>query len=134
MVNSSKIVMNVPDKLHFLESHEWVDDSNSEAFKVGISDHAQQELTDIVYLELPEAGRQVEKGEAMAVIESVKTANDIYAPISGEIVEVNEELVENIENVNSDPYGAGWMVAIKPSNPAELESLLDADAYRKLIS
>lgn len=126
--------MNVPNHLRFLDSHEWLDSTDEEAFKVGISDHAQAELNDVVYLELPEVGRQVEKGEAVAVIESVKTANDIYAPISGEIVAVNEPLGEAPEPVNEDPYKAGWMFAIKPSDSSELDSLMDADAYKKLIS
>lgn len=126
--------MNVPNHLRYKDSHEWVDPTDSEAFKVGISDHAQTELTDIVYLELPEVGRQVEKGEAIAVIESTKTANDIYAPISGELVAVNEPLGESPEPVNEDPYGAGWMFSIKPSDTSELDSLLDADAYREQIS
>lgn len=126
--------MNVPDQLRFMESHEWVDGSNAEAFKVGISDHAQAELTDIVYLELPEVGQTVEKGDAIAVIESVKAANDIYAPISGEVVEVNEALVDGSEPVNEDPYGKGWMFAIKPSNAAELEQLMDANGYKEHIS
>ena len=126
--------MNVPDNLHFLESHEWVDSSDSEAFTVGISDHAQAELTDIVYLELPEVGRTVAKGDPVAVIESVKAANDIFAPISGEIVKVNEALGEAPEPVNQDPFGAGWMFAIKPSDPSELDSLMDSPAYREHIS
>ena len=126
--------MNVPDHLRFLESHEWVDSSELDAIKVGISDHAQEELTDIVYLELPEIGRVVEKGDPVAVIESVKAANDIYAPISGEIIEVNEPLGETPEPVNSDPFGKGWMFQIKPSDISELESLMDAAAYREHIS
>ena len=126
--------MNVPDHLHFMDSHEWVDDSNAEAYKIGISDHAQSELTAIVYLEFPEVGKVVEKGEAIAVIESTKTANDIYAPISGEIVEVNESLADSPVAVNEDAFGAGWMFSIKPSDVSELASLMDANAYREHIS
>ncbi len=126
--------MNIPDHLRFVESHEWVDASTEDACRIGISDHAQAELTDIVYLELPEVGRTVEKGEPIAVIESVKAANDIYAPISGEVVEINEPLGESPEPVNSDPFGEGWMLAIKPSDSGELESLMNADAYRSHIS
>lgn len=132
MGNSSN--MNVPDHLRFLDSHEWVDSTDAEAFKVGISDHAQAELTDVVYLELPEVGRKVEKGEAVAVIESVKTANDIYAPVSGEIIAINEPLGEAPEPVNEDAYGAGWMFTIKPLDTSELDSLMDADAYKNHIS
>ncbi len=126
--------MNVPDHLRFLQSHEWVDVSDPEAYKIGISDHAQAELTDVVYLELPKVGRTVVKGEPVAVIESVKAANDIYAPVSGVIVAVNEPLGESPEPVNTDPYHAGWMFAIKPSNPSEVDALMDAAAYREHIS
>jgi len=126
--------MNVPDHLRFLESHEWVDVSDREAFKIGISDHAQAELTDVVYLELPKVGRTVKKGEPIAVIESVKAANDIYAPVSGVVTAVNDPLGEAPEAVNKDPYGAGWMFVIKPSNPSETDALMDAAAYREHIS
>lgn len=126
--------MNVPDQLRYADSHEWIDPSDPEAASVGVSDHAQAELTDVVYLELPEVGRTVTKGEAIAVIESVKAANDIYAPASGEIVAVNEALAEAPEPVNEDPYGAGWMFKLKLSDPSELESLHDAGAYRERIS
>lgn len=127
-------VMNVPDHLRYLDSHEWVDSTDPESFRVGISDHAQAELTDIVYLELPEVGRLVEKGEAVAVVESVKAANDIYAPVSGEIVAANGDLGEAPEKVNEDPFGEGWMFDIKPSTPSELDELMDANSYREHIS
>ncbi|MDF1824057.1 MAG: glycine cleavage system protein GcvH [Verrucomicrobiales bacterium] len=126
--------MNVPDHLRYADSHEWIDPSTPDAALIGISDHAQAELTDVVYLELPEVGRIVGKGEAFAVVESVKAANDIYAPVSGEIVEVNEALAEAPEPVNEDPYGGGWMVKIKLSDSGELESLHDAGSYREQIS
>ncbi|MGB0154823.1 MAG: glycine cleavage system protein GcvH [Verrucomicrobiales bacterium] len=126
--------MNVPDHLYFSDSHEWVDPSSPEAAPVGISDHAQAELTDVVYLELPEVGRTVIKGEAVAVIESVKAANDIYAPVSGEIVEVNEALAEAPEPVNEDPYGGGWMFKVKLADSGEVEGLMNAAAYRDTIS
>lgn len=126
--------MNVPDHLRYADSHEWVDPADPAAAAVGVSDHAQAELTDVVYLELPELGRKVSKGEAIAVIESVKAANDIYAPVSGEIVEVNEALAEAPEPVNDDPYGAGWMFRIKLDDPSELESLHDAGSYRERLS
>lgn len=126
--------MNAPDHLHFSESHEWVDATTPEAAAVGISDHAQEELTDVVYLELPTVGRVVTKGEAFAVIESVKAANDIYSPVSGEIVEVNSDLAESPEAINEDPYGAGWMVKIKLSDPAELDALMTGNSYREHLS
>ena len=124
---------NVPDHLKYAESHEWIKTTNPEAAAVGISDHAQEELTDVVYLELPALGRVVEKGEAVAVIESVKAANDIYAPVAGEIVEINEDLGEEPESVNSSPYGAGWIFKIRISDEAELDGLMDAEAYRNVL-
>lgn len=120
----------IPDHLRYADSHEWIDPSSPEAASVGISDHAQEELTDVVYLELPELGAKVSKGDAIAVIESVKAANDIYAPVSGEIEAVNEVLSEDPEAVNNDPYGAGWIFKIRISDPSELDSLMDAEAYR----
>jgi len=120
----------IPDHLRYAESHEWIDAANPKAAGVGISDHAQEELTDVVYLELPEVGRQLAKGEAFAVIESVKAANDIYSPVSGEIVEVNEALAEDPALVNTDPYGDGWIFRVKLSGASELDSLMDAEAYR----
>jgi glycine cleavage system H protein len=116
--------MNAPDHLFFSESHEWVDATMPGAASVGI----------VVYLELPAIGRVVAKGEAFAVIESVKAANDIYAPVSGEIVEVNSALAESPEAINDAPYGAGWMVKIKLSNPAELDALMTGTAYREHLS
>jgi len=126
--------MKVPDELRYAESHEWLDPSSAEAAPVGVSDHAQEELTDVVYLELPEVGKAVSKGEAVAVIESVKAANDIYSPVSGEIVEVNEALAESPESVNEDPYGAGWIFKIRITDAAECEQLMSADAYRDFLS
>jgi glycine cleavage system H protein len=126
--------MNVPDHLLYRDSHEWIDPTDPGAATVGISDHAQAELTDVVYLELPEVGRSVTAGEPFGVIESVKAANDLYAPVSGEIVEVNEALAEAPEPVNEDPYGAGWMVKIRLSDPSELGALMNAATYRERLS
>ena len=120
--------MNVPKNLRYTKSHEWVRVEGGMAV-VGISDHAQRELTDIVYVELPEAGKQVEAGKECAVVESVKAASDIYAPVSGEVVSANEELAEAPELVNDDPYGKGWMFKIKMSDVAELDELMPADDY-----
>ena len=125
--------MKVPEELRYRETHEWVRVEDGVAV-VGITDYAQEELGDVVYVELPEIGRKVAAGEAVAVIESVKTASDIYAPVSGEIVAVNEALAEHPEKVNEDPYGEGWLFKIKPKDPAELEALLDAEAYKKLLA
>jgi glycine cleavage system H protein len=123
---------NVPFDLKYAKTHEWVRFSGDTAL-IGITDHAQHELTDIVFVELPAQGRQVKAGEACAVVESVKTASDIYAPVSGEIIEVNQAVVANPGLVNTDPYADGWFYKVKLSNPAELDQLLSPEAYRKQI-
>jgi glycine cleavage system H protein len=122
----------VPSDLKYAKSHEWVR-VNGDIATVGITDHAQQELTDIVFVELPVAGRKVKAGEACAVVESVKTASDIYSPVGGEIVEVNTAVVDNPALVNSEPFAAGWFYKIKLTNPAELNALLSPDDYKKQI-
>jgi len=123
---------NVPSDLKYAKSHEWLRLSGDTA-TVGITDHAQHELTDVVFVELPEVGRHVKAGEACAVVESVKTASDIYSPISGEITEVNKAVVDNPALVNTAPDGAGWFYKIKPANAAELASLLSPEDYQKQI-
>ena len=123
---------NVPSDLKYLKSHEWLRVSGDTGI-VGITDHAQHELTDIVFVELPAVGRKVKAGEACAVVESVKTASDIYSPVSGEITEVNPAVVENPALVNTDPHAAGWFYKIKLSNAAELNALLSPDDYKKQI-
>lgn len=123
---------NVPSDLKYAKSHEWVRVSGDTA-AIGITDHAQQELTDIVFVELPEKGRVVKAGEACAVVESVKTASDIYSPVSGEIVEINPAVVDNPALVNSEPTAGGWFYKIKLANPAELSALLSPDDYKKQI-
>ena len=123
---------NVPPDLKYAKSHEWVRVSGDTA-TIGITDHAQAELTDVVFVELPEKGRQVKAGEACAVVESVKTASDIYSPVSGEIIEVNPAVVDNPGLVNTDPHAAGWFYKIKLTNPAELNALLSPDDYKKQI-
>lgn len=123
---------NVPADLKYAKSHEWVRVSGDSAV-VGITDHAQHELTDIVFVELPEVGRQVKAGETCAVVESVKTASDIYSPLSGEIVEVNQAVVDNPALVNSEPHGGGWFFKIKVANVAEFAGLLTPDQYSAQI-
>ena len=123
---------NVPSDLKYAKSHEWVRVAG-EIATVGITDHAQHELTDVVFVELPQKGRKVKAGEACAVVESVKTASDIYSPIGGEIVEVNQSVVDNPALVNSEPYAGGWFYKIKPANPAELESLLGPSQYLEQV-
>ena len=123
---------NIPSDLKYAKSHEWVRVSGDTA-TVGITDHAQAELTDIVFVELPAAGRKVKAGEACAVVESVKTASDIYSPVSGEILETNKAIVDNPALVNSAPASDGWFYKIKLSNPAELNALLSPEDYKKQI-
>ena len=124
---------NVPADLKYAKSHEWVRVSGDTA-TIGISDHAQHELTDVVFVELPVPRRQVKAGEACAVVESVKTASDIYSPVTGEITEVNQAVVDNPALVNTEPYGGGWLCKIKLANPEELKTLLSADQYLAQIS
>lgn len=121
--------MNTPQELRYAASHEWVRSEPDGSVTVGITDFAQDQLGDVVFVELPAAGRNVAKGEQVAVIESVKTASDIYAPVSGEITSINAELETRPEAINEDAYAGGWMFVIRPSDPAELGELLDAAAY-----
>ncbi len=123
----------IPSDLKYRESHEWVREDDGEGVVVGISDHAQAELGDMVFIELPEPGMSYSQGDACAVVESVKAASDIYAPVSGEVVEVNEALEDDPGLVNNDPYGDGWLFRMEPSEPSELEDLMDADAYSESI-
>ena len=124
---------NVPSDLKYAKSHEWVRVSGDTA-TVGITDHAQHELTDVVFVELPALNRQVKAGDACAVVESVKTASDIYSPVSGQIVEVNKAVADNPVLVNTEPYASGWFYKVKLSNPAELNSLLTPEQYSAQIS
>jgi glycine cleavage system H protein len=120
--------MLVPDDLRYAETHEWIRTEGGIA-TIGITDHAQAELTDIVYVELPQAGAALEAKQAAAVVESVKAASDIYSPVSGEVVEVNSELESNPALVNTDPYGSGWLFRVKLSDPEEVASLKTAAEY-----
>ncbi|WP_133471833.1 glycine cleavage system protein GcvH [Paraglaciecola marina] len=120
---------NIPTELRYASTHEWVRPDGDGVFTVGISDHAQSLLGDMVFVELPEIGSEVGSGDDVAVAESVKAASDVYAPISGEIVAVNEELEDSPELVNSDAYGDGWLFKIKAEDPEEVNALLDAEAY-----
>jgi glycine cleavage system H protein len=125
--------MNVPAELKYSKTHEWVRVSGGVA-TVGITDHAQHELTDVVFVELPAVANKVKSGEACAVVESVKTASDIYSPVSGEVVAVNTKLVKQPELVNKEPYGEGWLFQVKLAQPAELEALLTPEAYGRQIA
>lgn len=123
----------IPGDLKFLKSHEWARAEDSGLVRVGISDHAQAQLGDVVYVELPEIGASVQAGNGVATVESVKAASDIYSPVSGEIVEINESLTDKPETINEDAYGEGWLFAVRPSDRGELDELLDADAYAEQI-
>lgn len=124
--------MTTPTDLRYTESHEWVRTEADGTLTIGITDHAQQALGDVVFLELPEAGRVVTAGESIAVIESVKAASDIYAPVAGEIIANNQEAVDAPESVNADAYAA-WLFKIKPANAADVSALLDAAGYEAAI-
>ena len=124
--------MNVPANLKYAKSHEWAKLEADGLVTVGISDHAQEALGDIVFLELPEVGRKVRAGEECAVVESVKAASDIYAPVTGEVVAVNQAAVDAPESVNQDAYAA-WLFKLKPDNAADLDGLLDAAAYQSTL-
>ena len=122
----------IPADLRYTKSHEWVRVSANLA-AVGITDHAQHELTDIVFVELPERGRKLKAGDACAVVESVKTASDIYSPVSGEVTDINEAVVKDPGLVNSEPYAGGWFFKVKMDKPAEADTLLSAADYQTLI-
>ena len=124
--------MNVPDDLLYTETHEWIR-RESENVRVGITDHAQSELTDVVYVELPKMDRQLNARESIAVVESVKAASDIYAPVKGTVVEVNKALEADPGLINREPYGQGWIFVLKIDNADDLKQLKDATAYRKQI-
>jgi len=125
---------NIPADLKYLDSHEWARVEKDGTVTVGISDHAQGALGDLVFVETPEVGKALSKGGAAAVVESVKAASDVYSPLSGEVIAANDSLGSSPELVNSDPYGEGWLFKIKPSNAAELQQLLDATAYEKVVA
>ncbi|MEX2499425.1 MAG: glycine cleavage system protein GcvH [Wenzhouxiangellaceae bacterium] len=123
----------IPSELRFAETHEWAELLEDGVVRVGVSDHAQAQLGDLVFVELPEEGEEITRGEACAVVESVKAASDIYAPVTGEVVSVNENLNDSPEIVNNDPYGDGWLFTVKPADENELDELMDADAYGEHI-
>lgn len=123
----------VPTELKYLSTHEWVLIEGNIA-TVGVSDHAQELLGDLVYVELPEQGSPVSAGDSVGVVESVKAASDTYAPVTGEVVEVNEDLEDSPDRINNDPYGDGWMYKIQMDDPNEVSDLLDADAYTVVIA
>jgi glycine cleavage system H protein len=125
---------NIPKDLKYTKSHEWVKPNADGSITVGITHHAQDLMGDMVFVDLPTAGTQVTSGKECGVVESVKAASDVYAPVSGEIVEANAVLADSPETVNKDPYGSGWMFRLKPANKTEVDALLDAKAYEALVA
>ncbi|WP_456379725.1 glycine cleavage system protein GcvH [Thiolapillus sp.] len=123
---------NIPENLKYAESHEWVHDEGDGTVTVGISDHAQELLGDLVFVELPETGARLKAGDECAVVESVKAASDVYSPLDGEVIETNEVLADSPEVINEAPYD-NWIFKLKLSNPVQLDELLDAAAYAKLV-
>jgi len=126
-------VSEIPTELKFTSEHEWVRVEDDGALVVGITDYAQEQLGDLVFVETPEAGASFVAGDVCAVVESVKAASDIYAPVAGDVVSVNEALQDSPELISDDPYGAGWLFRMTPEDPAEWEDLLDSDQYGELL-
>ena len=124
---------NIREDLSYSEEHEWVS-QDSEICTVGITDYAQSELGDIVFVELPEVGESVKQGQPFGTIEAVKTVSDLFAPVSGEVVEINQSLEENAEQINSDPYGGGWIIKLRVEDQADLAQLLSAKDYADVLS
>jgi glycine cleavage system H protein len=124
--------MQVPEDLRYTDSHEWVR-TEGETLRVGITEFAQSQLADLTFVDLPEVDREVSAGEEVAVVESVKAASDVYAPVAGVITAVNDELSDAPEKINEDPFGEGWLFEIRPANASDVEGLLDAAAYREQI-
>ncbi len=125
-------MVEIPEVLKYTKEHEWVR-VEDDLVIIGITDYAQDALGEIVYIELPSEGDEVTKGEPFGAVESTKSVSDLYSPISGEVVEVNEALLDSPEAINEDPYGEGWMVKVKPYDPSELEDLMDSDEYTEFI-
>jgi glycine cleavage system H protein len=122
----------VPDELRYTDAHEWVRGSGDGVLRIGITDYAQAQLGDVVYVDLPSVGQEVTAGEPCGEVESTKSVSEIYAPVTGEVVAVNDALAERPELVNSGPYDEGWMLDVRPADPAAVGGLLDARAYREL--
>lgn len=124
---------NVPEELRYTESHEWVSTERDGTVRVGITDHAQEALGDLVFVELPAIGDQIDQGDSCAVVESVKAASDIYSPLAGEVVAINEDLEGDPGIINNDPYGDGWLFALELSDSSDLDDLLDSETYAQQL-
>jgi glycine cleavage system H protein len=125
---------NTPTDRRYAKSHEWIKDEGDGSFTIGISDHAQELLGDLVFVDLPEVGATIEAGSDCAVVESVKAASDVYCPVTGVVIAVNESLGDSPEMINEDAFGKGWMFKVKLSDPGEFDDLLDAESYERLIA
>jgi len=125
---------NIPVDVKYTKTHEWVRTNDDGSVTVGISDSAQDQLGDMVFIEVPEVGQTLKAEDACAVVESVKAASDVYAPVAGEILEVNEHLADSPETVNEDPYGEGWLFRLQPADASDLNALLDSDAYEEFLA
>ncbi|SFS76998.1 glycine cleavage system protein GcvH [Marininema halotolerans] len=126
--------MNLPKEFRYSDEHEWVKQEGGNKVRIGITDFAQSELGDIVFVELPEVGDELEANSPFGSVESVKTVSELYAPVSGKVVEINEDLEDSPENVNTAPYEGGWMVVVEMTDDAGLEKLMDADKYQAMVS
>jgi glycine cleavage system H protein len=124
--------MNIPEELRYSSDHEWVS-RDGDVVRIGVTDYAQDALGDVVFVQVPTVGADVKAGDAFGEVESTKSVSDVYAPVSGTVVEINEALADAPQALNEDPYGEGWICAIRMSDPSQLDDLLDAEAYRKLI-
>jgi glycine cleavage system H protein len=124
--------MNVPEELRYSSDHEWVS-RDGDVVRIGVTDYAQDALGDVVFVQVPTVGADLKAGDAFGEVESTKSVSDVYAPVSGTVVEINEALADAPQALNEDPYGEGWICAIRMSDPSQLDDLLDAEAYRKLI-
>ena len=124
---------NIPNELKYTQSHEWVSREANGNVRIGITDHAQEALGDLVFVELPSVGDETDQGDSVAVVESVKAASDIYAPVTGEVVAINEDLEDDPGLINNDPYGDGWLYEVALSDESELDDLLDAEAYEESL-
>ena len=125
--------MAYPANYRYTDQHEWVD-AKGDVASIGITDYAQHELGDVVFVELPKPGTQITRGKSFGTVESVKAVSEVYAPVSGEVVEINQDLQNTPEKINSDPHGEAWLIKVRLSNPAEIKSLMDASAYEAFIS
>lgn len=123
----------IPEELRYTEEHEWVASRAENTVRVGITDYAQEQLGDVVFVQLPEVGHTVSAGDTFGEVESTKSVSDLYSPLDGEVVAINDALVQSPESINTDPYGEGWMVELRLNDPEALESLLDADGYKALV-